>query len=61
VANYLLFGLVLGYSSNELHVCIQHVVFGLFFAAAYKAASVPRPALESDGQTGGSCGQNVNT
>jgi hypothetical protein len=43
VANYMLFALALGYSSNELHVCIQHIVFGLFFVAAYKAASVPRP------------------
>src|SRR4051812_22409844 len=40
-ANYVLFALALGYSSNELHVCIEHIVFGLFFAAAYKGASVP--------------------
>jgi hypothetical protein len=49
-ANYLLFGLALGYSSNELHVSIQHIVFGLFFAAAYKAASVPRPRWKATGR-----------
>jgi hypothetical protein len=50
VANYILFGLALGYSSNELHVGIQHIVFGLFFAAAYKGASVPRPRWKATGR-----------
>jgi len=48
--NYVLFALALGYSSNELHVFIQHIVFGLFFAAAYKAASVPRPRWKATGR-----------
>ena len=50
LANYLLFALALGYSSNELHVFIQHIVFGLFFAAAYKGASVPRPRWKATGR-----------
>jgi hypothetical protein len=49
-ANYVLFALALGYSSNELHVCIEHIVFGLFFAAAYKGASVPRPRWKATGR-----------
>jgi hypothetical protein len=51
VANYLLFALALGYrGSNELHVCIEHIAFGLFFAAAYKAMSVPRPRWKATGR-----------
>lgn len=49
-ASYVLFALGLGYSSNELHVCIEHIVFGLFFAAAYKGASVPRPRWKATGR-----------
>jgi hypothetical protein len=49
-ANYVLFALALGYSSNELHICIEHIVFGMFFAAAYKGASVPRPRWKATGR-----------
>lgn len=51
LANYVVFALALGYKgSNELHVCIEHIVFGLFFAAAYKATSVPRPRWKATGR-----------
>ena len=50
LVNYVLFALALRYSSNELHVFIEHIVFGLFFAAAYKAASVPRPRWKGTGR-----------
>lgn len=48
--NYLIFAALLRYSSNELHVFLAHLVFCLFFSAAYKAASVPRPRLKRTGQ-----------
>jgi hypothetical protein len=48
--NYAVFAAFLGYTSNELHVGIEHVVFCLFYAAAYKAASVPRPRWKNTGK-----------
>jgi hypothetical protein len=48
--NYVIFAALLGYTSNELHVGIEHVVFCLFYAAAYKAASVPRPRWKDTGK-----------
>ena len=48
--NYAIFGVALGFSSNELHVGLTHVVFCLFFSAAYKAAAVPRPRWKQSGR-----------
>jgi hypothetical protein len=48
--NYLFFAVMLGYTSNELHVAIAHLVFCLLFSAAYKAAAVPPPRWRATGE-----------
>jgi hypothetical protein len=48
--NYLIFASLLRYHSSELHVFLAHFTFCLFFAAAYKAASVPAPRWKATGQ-----------
>jgi hypothetical protein len=48
--NYAVFAAFLGYTSNEIHVGIEHAVFCLFYVAAYKAASVPRPRWKATGK-----------
>jgi hypothetical protein len=39
--NYLLFRIIAGYPGNEVHVGLEHFLFCLIFAAAYKAFSIP--------------------
>jgi hypothetical protein len=41
--NYVLFGLLMSYSANELHVLISHLIFCLFFSVAYRAMAIPKP------------------
>ena len=48
--NYIIFVALLQYKSNELHVFLAHLTFCLFFSAAYKAASVPRPRWKDTGK-----------
>jgi hypothetical protein len=48
--NYFIFVALLQYKSNELHVFLAHLTFCLFFSAAYKAASVPRPRWKDTGK-----------
>jgi hypothetical protein len=48
--NCAVFAAFLGYTSNELHVGIEHVVFCVFYATAYKAASVPRARWKATGK-----------
>jgi len=48
--NYGLFAALLGYTSSEVHVGIEHVVFCVLYAAIYKAASVPRPRWKATGK-----------
>ena len=48
--NYLIFAAILRYTSSELHVFLAHLEFCLFFSAAYKAASVPRPRWKGTGK-----------
>ena len=48
--NYVIFAAFLRYTSNELHVFIAHLVFCLFFSAAYKAGAVPRPRWRATGK-----------
>ena len=48
--NYLIFAAFLRYPSNELHVTLAHLSFCLFFSAAYKASSVPRPRWKDSGR-----------
>lgn len=41
--NYAVLGVGLGYVKNELHVALEHFMFGLFFVVMYRAMAVPPP------------------
>jgi hypothetical protein len=41
--NYATLGLAINKPGNELHVALEHLMFGVFFAAGYRAMAVQRP------------------